>query len=387
MLRLHSAQIIAPAGHGKQPEADANRMKNPRESMAVLPGFVQPFLTWLTAMPLTGEAPLFLWTPWRLVLCTAFEIAAGVAIGVVALQQALWLSLPILLLSWLLTTGGIRMLFVVIEHCCTHHIFSSRRWVNEAVAEVISVMFWTQHYEEFKHEHATHHRVTRLSQDPDTHFLHKWGFYAGMSKDTVVKRLIRILLSPTYHLATFIERLKYSASGAWYKKLISPIYVCGMLFIVHSFDLWLYWIILWIVPVSILFQVSMMLNILTEHRWPLSDRQEKRDLEEVCFGRFCGECVPTTVGLPFHSRLWRWMKWWGRIFFIFLPYRLFVLVGDEPQHDLHHRQPTSDWANAKFARHALVSKSRIDKFGVYTDEWGSLMDHVYASASRRKTPS
>ncbi|KAL0630191.1 hypothetical protein Q9L58_010963, partial [Maublancomyces gigas] len=157
-----------------------------------------------------------------LVLCTAFEIIAGLAIGVVALHYTSWLTFLLLPLSWLLTTGGVRMFFVVIEHCCTHHIFSSRRWINETVAEVISVLFWTQHYEEFKQEHATHHRVTRLPQDPDTYFLNKWGFYAGMTKDAVVHRLWQALFLPKYHIITFAERIKYSISGAAYKMIVTP---------------------------------------------------------------------------------------------------------------------------------------------------------------------
>jgi fatty acid desaturase len=361
----------------------AESARNPRESMANLPGFMQPFLTWLTGMPLPGQTPLLRWTPWRLVICTAGEILLGLLVGVVALYYLSWISILLLPLSWLLTTGGVRMLFVVIEHCCTHHIFSPKRRVNKAVAEAISVLFWTQHYSEFKHEHATHHRLTRLAGDPDTEFLNEWGFFAGMPRGAVLRRLVATLLSPRYHVTNFIERLQYSISGSKYKLVASPLWILLMLSAVAYFDLWLYFVILWLMPMTVLFQASMLINILTEHRWPSPDNTGKRDLEEVCFGRFCGESVPVTAGQPLFSKIWLWAKWWARLVFVYLPYRLFVLVGDEGQHDLHHRQPTSDWVNAKFSRYAEVSTSRIDKYGEYTDEWGSLLDHIYACSIER----
>lgn len=354
---------------------------NPRETMTVLPGFLQPFLTWVTGMPFRGQRQIVRWTPWTLVLCTASEIVFGIAVGGVALYHLSWLTVVLVPVSWLFITGGIRMFFVVIEHTCTHHVFSRRRWVNEFVAEAISVIFWTQHYSEFKSEHATHHRVTRMADDPDTHFLKQWGFAAGMSKKEVVDQLLLTLFSPRYHVEMLFERLHYSVSGAKLKQIASPLFTLGMLAAVYALDIWTYWVVLWVIPVTLLFQASMLLNILTEHRWPRGGA--KRDLEEVCFGRFCGESVPRAGGLPLPHRVFLWAKWWARLLFVFLPYRLFVLVGDEPHHDFHHRQPNSDWANATYARHQALARSRSDKYGEYTDEWGSLLDHVYASASPR----
>lgn len=358
--------------------------RNPRETMAGLPRFLQPFLTWVTGMPFSGQRQVFRWTPWTLVLCTLCEIATGITVGVLALAHSGWLAICLLPISWILTTGGVRMFFVVIEHTCTHHIFSRTRWVNEVVAEIISVVFWTQHYAAFKSEHATHHRVTRMAGDPDTHFLNEWGFSAGMSKPAVIRRILTTLFSPKYHLVTLYERLIYSVSGTKIKILASPIFTCGVIATAYWFDILEYWLIVWIIPITVLFQCSMLLNILTEHRWP--QHTVKRDLQEVCFGRFCGEATPKTDGLPIYTRLWLWGKWWSRLFFVFLPYRLFVLVGDEPHHDFHHRQPNSDWANASYARHEALLHSRTDKYGEYTDEWGSLLDHIYASSSPRQTP-
>jgi hypothetical protein len=327
---------------------------------------------------------MFHWSPWGLVACTAGEILAGLLIGIAALCMPHWTGILLLPVSWLLTTGGVRMLYVVVEHSCTHHIFSPNKATNRIVAEVISVLFWTQAYTQFKLEHATHHSVTRLPEDPDAHFLNEWGFYPGMPQGAVIKQLIITALSPVFHAKSFAERIQSSFSGPAYKMVLSALYVTTLFSALSALGLWSYWLVLWAFPVVFLFQISMVINILTEHRWPSQDSNGKRDLEEVCFGRFCGESIPDTDGRAFAERLRLWSVWWSRVVFVYLPYRLFVLVGDEPQHDFHHRQPTSDWTNAKFARFAQVSKCHADKSGEYTDEWGSLLDHIYASTQARK---
>lgn len=352
--------------------------RSPRESMVVLPEFLQPFLTWLTGMPLSGQSPRFLWSPWSLLACTIAEIVTGVLIGIAAFHAPYWANVALLPISWILTTGGARTLYVVIEHSCTHHIFSRGKFTNKLVAELISIVFWTQSYAEFKLDHTTHHRVTRLSEDPDTHFLNEWGFYAGMSPAAALGQVIKTSLSPRYHALNFWERIRSSFSGSAFKVAASAIYVCAIVYVLSTFHIWAHWLVLWLFPIAFLFQVSMLLNILTEHRWPSETNGRERNLAEVCFGRFCGERVPFTLNVAFHERLRLWTIWWMRVFLIYLPYRLFVLVGDEPQHDLHHRQPMSDWANAKFARFEQVSSGRPDKHGPYTDEWGSLIDHIKA---------
>ena len=357
----------------------ASGFDNPRESMAILPAVAQPFLTWLTGMPLRGEIALFRWTPWSLVLCTLGEIMVGLLIGVAALGFMNWSSLLLVPISWLLTTGGLRMFFVVIEHSCTHHIFSPTRWVNETVADIISAAFWTQDYGAFKREHATHHRVTRLANDPDTLFLARWGFVQGMPGQAVARRLAVILVSPAYHLMTFAERLRYSVGGRAYKRLLAPAIFTLTFVAVAYYGLWLDWIVLWLVPTTILFQASMLINILTEHRWPARGAT-KRELAVVCFGRFCGERTPHLDDCSDLMRMALWARWWARVVLVFLPYRLFVLVGDEPQHDLHHRQPLSDWANAKFARQAQTAIGQSDIYGEYRDEWGTLLDHLNAAS-------
>ena len=93
------------------------------------------------------------------------------------------------------------------------------------------------------------------------------------------------------------------------------------------------------------------------------------------------EATPAANGVPFTERLWLWCVWWARVIFVYLPYRIFVLVGDSTQHDLHHRHPLSDWANAKYVRYADAMNGDTEKYGQYSDEWGTIIDHLNACIS------
>jgi len=187
---------------------------NPRETMTALPAFVQPFLTWLTGMPHDGQSPRFQWSPWTLLLCIGLEIIMGLSFGISAFRLPAFAAPFLLSASWILTTGGVRTLYVVIEHSCTHHIFAKTALTNRTVAEIISVIFWTQSYEQFKSEHSTHHQITRLAVDPDSHFLREWGFFPGMTAEEALRQLLRVALSPKYHVANFSDRLRSSYSGS-----------------------------------------------------------------------------------------------------------------------------------------------------------------------------
>ena len=66
-----------------------------------------------------------------------------------------------------------------------------------------------------------------------------------------------------------------------------------------------------------------------------------------------------------------WLGWWAEMLTLQLFVRLFVLVGDAPCHDYHHRRPASKrWASYAHAR----QQDRLDGcrgFPVnYCDSWG-----------------
>src|SRR5436305_5839114 len=81
-----------------------------------LPGWMQPFLTWLMGYPYRGQKPLLGEKPWWLaVLIPAAILATGLALAVVTVDQGgyAWLALPV---AWLMVVNGARALQVHICH-------------------------------------------------------------------------------------------------------------------------------------------------------------------------------------------------------------------------------------------------------------------------------
>lgn len=348
----------------------------PRETMGILPRFLQPFLTWMTGVPLPDQRPVFRWSPSGRALCAAAVILAGQALGVFALSRS-WSAVPLLAVSWLLTTSGMRMLYVVIEHSCTHNAFASSPRANRIVGEVISTLLWATPYDRFRDDHKIHHHSTRQLRDPDVQFLLGTGFRREMLRNEFWRYLGRTLISPRYHLGYLWQRIRVNFAAPPYRAAMSWTYAAALIAGLSATDLWLPWLLVWVFPVVVLFQFSSLINYHSEHRWPESATPGRRARARLSFGRFCGEPVPVVAGATLPARAW--LLWWLRVFVIHVPYRLFVLVGDLPQHDLHHRRPGSDWANAAYARRDDIVAGCPGWPEGYTEVWGTARDHLDAS--------
>lgn len=351
--------------------------RSPRETMAILPGYLQPFLTWLTGMPLADQKPLFLWTPglhfwWALILT-----CVGVVIGIVAVGNG-WVALALLPVSLLLTTSGMRYLYAVIEHFCIHNTFSNSRLLNRIVGEVISTALWAAPFDLFRRDHLTHHHTTRTNADPDVHFLIGTGFRPGMSRTEFRRYIAKTIISPSFHLKYFSERLRSNFTGPWYRTAMSCVYAAALFGTLGATDSWMAWILLWVVPVVVPFQIASLINYHSEHPWIENPGTGRQATARVCVGRFCGDPVPMTGAAPMIERAGAWCVWWLRVFFVHLPYRLFVLVGDQSQHDLHHRRPASDWSNAAYARRDDIAAGCVGWPRGYIDVWGTVLDHLDA---------
>jgi len=353
----------------------------PRITMARLPGFMQPFLTWMTGMPLPDEEPLIFWTPNKLIILTLLKISIGIAIGVVGLSKPLWLAIPIILVSWMMVTGGMRMFYVVIEHSCTHNNCGSTPLINRIIGETISILLWTTTYDGFQKGHQVHHNSTRKAEDPDAQFLVTTGFVPDLSAQDFWRLFFAKLVSPLFHFRYLVERMKSNLYSGKVRGLLSLIFTLLLLTFVSMSDIWWEWIILWLVPSTVLFQMSSLVNYISEHRWPESESDYQLTRSQLSYGRFCGERVPSEQPWSF-SCLKQWVVWWLRLILVHVPYRTAVLVGDLPQHDLHHRRAGSDWSNAAYVRRDDIHRKSNGEYWEYTNEWGTMADHLSASISQ-----
>jgi fatty acid desaturase len=369
--------------------------QNPRASMRVLPRFLQPVLTWLTGQPLPEQRP------WRLrpahhLLASVAPLVVGVGLGGLLLQFGWWaLLMPV---PWLLTTHGMRKLRAVILHQCSHGNFLRKRWPDKLLGYVIAVLFITQEYADYKREHVSdHHSVHHMTmRDPTVQFL-IIGLKTrpGMTRRQLWYRLWITILSPRYHVTATYSRLAshFRNTPIRYRALMVVVLAAQALLVTLA-DAWLVFSIVWLVPLTILFNASAAIRVCTRHLFPEPGVVliGKEAIASHTHGIFLGEEVPD-MRTRQPQRFLSWMRWWTRMAFVHLPARLFVMVGDAPCHDYHHRFPRSPhWANYLFARQQDMEQGHAD-WPPYTEVWGmatsinAVFDTLRSADPKHYTPA
>ncbi|MEU0548221.1 fatty acid desaturase [Micromonospora sp. NPDC005979] len=355
----------------------------PRESMRGLPRLVQPFLTWVTGMPLTGAKPRVLWRPVLALIAGFVQTVVGVTIGVAGLQARWYLGIPLVLLSWPITAGGIRRLDVVVVHQTLHQMYTPSTRGNRIVSEIVTTLTWRPPYDENRKEHLVHHAHPCSLRDGDILYLASTGARPGMTRREFRGYLWRALISPRHHWSFFAGRMRgnFFSRPPAYRLAMSLSYLAATVVFLGLTGWWLQWLLLWFLPATFFFHNHTLLYTLSEHRWWLfqnAERLTKPQRDQLTFGRFCGTAVPQTgdVG-PLRAGL-AWTGWWARMLLLYAPYRLCILVGDTVQHDLHHVRPKCDWANSSWVRNADLGTNQA---GRYFEVWGGLLSHVYVGNS------
>lgn len=317
-----------------------------RESMSVLPHWMQPMLSSLTGKPLKGEAAQVLDPKTSLMLaCVWLLLCLGV--------PALMLSTPLtngwawatafgLPLCWLGAAGQMRKLQVVVGHHCVHRVFlRGAPRLNDGLLECVSTLILVQSAREYRRDHLGHHSRTLFTtrEDADAAFLLSLGFRPGLPVSAAWRLLGTTLISPRFHLLFLSARLR-SALGpqramAW--RAATSLWMVVLLVALPALigtvpSLLAIWI-----PLIGVYQGSALLQFLTEHAWLRSEQppQGKVDYAQRCWGRFLGERCPEP-GLPPLKQLFAWSRWWTRMALVHAPVRMSCLVGDLPAHDWHH---------------------------------------------------
>lgn len=353
-----------------------------RESMRGLPRPVQPFLTWVTGVPLSGTAPRIRWRPVLAATGGVVQTAVGIAIGVAALQLAWYWMVPLLLLSWPTTAGGMRRLDVVVVHQTLHRMFTRSTAGNRVVSEIVTTLLVRPPYDANREEHLLHHAYPCSLRDGDTQYLMSTGARAGMTQREFRAYLLRAVFSPRHHWSFSAARVKanFFMAVPLYRRLMALGFLALTVAFLVTTGWWLEWLVLWVVPLTFFFQNQTLLYTLSEHRWWLFDNAERltrSQRDQLTFGRFCGEPAPDTAGAGVLRRAGAWSAWWLRMLLLYAPYRMFVLVGDTVQHDLHHLRPKCDWANSPYVRNDRLATEPER----YFEAWGGLLSHVYVGNS------
>jgi len=350
--------------------------RDPRAEMwRLLPGWTQPFLSWLTAKPAPGEAAAprapraFIHDALGLTLGGGFVSVAALTL-LHAGDPALWVLLFIGLTA---TTSGLGIFQVVVFHHCGHGTVF-RQWEHNRLAgRLISALLLFKHFDAYRREHMQHHSANKLFTDDDEFT----GFIVGicrmapaMGRARLWRHLLLDLVSPWFHGRFLVKRLRGSLGSPELRHNLLGISAWGALLAVglatHRLGILL---VAWVLPVTVLLQIATVFRILCEHRVPAVAVISRRDKELVCratAGVFPGANPPAK-----RHHIFAWGLWWGNMLTVQLFVRVFVLVGDAPCHDFHHRRPaTKKWTDYAHARQADLDAG-CPGFPVnYIDTWG-----------------
>jgi fatty acid desaturase len=356
---------------------------------ARLPTFLQPFLTWLTAKPAPGEE-----APERHPLAFVFGalawIIGGCALTALPLLHGeppllMWLLLPIGLLC---TSCGLGLFQVVIFHHCSHGTVFPSREGNRRAGRLISALLLFKRFEDYQREHMIHHSAKKLLTEEDEFadfVLGLCGLEAGVSKRELWRRLIVNCLSPVFHWKFLSRRIEASlftgdAAHDWTGRIA---WGGAILLSVATGTFWLF-LLVWVLPVTVLLQIATIGRIIVEHSFPEAELIAARDKAFVCHascGVFPGSQPPLEKANTLRG-LVAWCGWWAEMLTVHLFVRLFVLVGDAPCHDFHHRRPaTKRWTMYIHARQQDVENGSPGFPTGYFEAWGLVraIDRTLAS--------
>jgi hypothetical protein len=390
MISMHvTSEQIRPAPI----ELGVPMRSDPRIDMALgLPAFVQPFLTWLTAKPAPGEvAP-----PRRPAAYVGEAIGltlGGTVISALALASqnpaTLWFWAP-LFIGLLATSSGLGLFQVVIFHHCSHGTVFSTRARNRLVGRLVSAILLFKHFDLYQKEHMLHHNANKLFTDDDEFTDFVVGICdlrTALNRRELWRHLLLLLISPWFHARFLSKRIKGSLNSFERSHNLIGIAFWATLFIgaalTHTLTIVM---IAWVLPVTVLLQVATVFRILCEHRLPSIDIIDQRGKQLICeatAGVFPGGFPPRRNARSLGGVL-AWGGWWANMLTVQLFVRLFVLVGDAPCHDFHHRRPGKRWTNYVHARQSDLDAGCPGFPANYIETWGLFraVDENFAAMAR-----
>lgn len=368
-----------------------SRRSDPRLAMFErLPGFMQPFLTWLTAKPAPVESVVQK-SPLYFVADALLRTVAGVVLSWWALQSPFAWGCILLSLGLLLTTSGLGLFQVVVFHHCAHGTVFRSRETNTRIGRLISASLLFKHFDIYRKEHMLHHSNNKLLTEEDEFadfVFGMCGLQAALPKRMLWRRVLVNLVSPVFH-GRFLLRRVQAALGSHDRRhnAVGAAFWIGLSGLAVAAGHAVAFVVAWVLPVSILLQIATVFRILCEHRFPSPELIASRGKDFACHatsGVFPGSAPPALSTLC-AAGFAQWLAWWANMLSVQLFVRLFVLVGDAPCHDFHHRRPASRrWTSYIQARQHDLEAGSPGFHTDYSDVWGLFraIDQNLASLSR-----
>ena len=332
---------------------------NVRDSMNFELKILQRVLTLVTGKPLKNQKQLQKSTVIEISLTLIFLCISTIVPALYFESLSAQTSLFALLPCWIVATGSLRKISVTYAHHSVHNcLLTTNTTINRILLFLFTVIPVVQNGKDYTFDHLGHHDNNHFTtdRDSDANFLIKLGFHSGMSVEYYKSQLLHTIFSPKFHVDFLYSRIKSCLfRDNLFESLFSSIWlVCIFIFT------WKYPIgsvIFVVFPMTFLYQISALLQFLSEHAW-LKTKEAPRDNEEYatrCWGRFTGETYPENEGA--YQKLF----WWVKMFFYHMPTRIAVICGDLPVHDWHHlagkyRQSPTRWQESIYLREVVAQQ-------------------------------
>jgi len=299
-------------------------------------------------------------------------------------------SIFLILLSWAGLVFSSRRMAAVILHQSVHGRLTNNKTLDMVLGEFVTTLMITQDFKTYQYDHCSIHHAPQTfatANDPIVEFFTKYGIRPSLTKSRLYVNFFSTILSPFFHIEFFIARLRYNINiNRPIRSVLTTIYISSLIYLSYyisgSFTPLL---VAFVVPVVIFYQISAFIEICSEHAWfdnepklLMEKEQDPYFYADISWGRFCGSQYPCDGS-------YKVLTWYFSQMFFHLPVRLFILVGDLPQHDYHHRKPLClDWINATYNRqdNAINLKEGEPE---YLEIWGlqNAIDHVFTSMSKK----
>jgi hypothetical protein len=183
-------------------------------------------------------------------------------------------------------------------------------------------------------------------------------------------QLLRTLVSPRFHATFALARLRSAiVTASWTHRAFVVGWLAILVAIASIVPWWAFAIAIGI-PLGPGYQISALLQFLTEHRWLERKQGPKtpQDLADRTIGRFA-LVEPPPADLGFAAAVLAWAVWSLAMIGPLLM-RLGVWVGDMPVHDHHHvaallHDRSDRWYDAMFARERAIDQLGLDRREAY----------------------
>ncbi|PYF82302.1 hypothetical protein DFP75_103128 [Marinomonas alcarazii] len=324
--------------------------------------FPSRFSSWLTGKAHSEKRlnTIFSWWSYLCVVLAAFFMGLACLIY----SQLITVQLA----GTLLVLFSSRRLAAVVIHQAVHHRLSGNEMIDMLIGEFCAIITFSQDFKSYKVDHCKlHHSPETFAtkSDPILIFLETCGLTHGMSKSDLILGLWSCIFSPFFHFKFMVKRAIHNLN---FKRPVRLLFF-GVYYALLVFEMYsqnnISGALLLFLGLILLYQISAFVEICSEHLW-FGNTEERRNTEyfyaDISWGRFCG--------LPYPAVRNNVPTWYLVNLFYHLPVRLFILVGDLPQHDFHHRHPiVVNWTNAIELRNEAIG-TIVENEPRYLEVWG-----------------